>query len=367
MKLLVIGNASSVWIQKLVKNVYLRISDDITIVTESNAEYSDFYINNNIKVNVLKFNKNIMKIPGVRKIYYRKKYWDEIKNKMYDSAHINFLNVNNTWLASKISKNTGTNVVATYWGSDLLDVDKKYLKKEFEYLNDINTITVSTNYMMKYIEKNITNFRMEKVKEVKFGAELFSLLDKQTTPLIDNSEKKILIAIGYNGRRRQNHIPVIEELRKLPNDVKKRIHIILQMSYAIDDDMYLADVKKCLMNINIKYTILQNPLNDVELASLRSQVDIFIHAQKTDAFSASVMEYLYSNTLVLNPDWIRYEELIEHNVEFFEYHSFDEIQDKIIMLINRLEQGRISDNKQKLHNIMSWEKVSKDWIEILQQ
>lgn len=364
MKLMIVGNADSIWIQKLVERIYLGITEDIVILTENNNRYCEFYEMNNVKVYTINLSSVLMKIPILRKVYYRKKYWNMARKHGCDIAHIHFLNINNTWLASKIKTKMKNKVVATFWGSDLLDVKPVYLHKEFEHLKNIDAVTVSTNYMRDYIYKNIPNINKNNVKIVKFGADILPLIDTEKVPIIENTQDKLLLAIGYNGRRRQNHISVISELSKLSEQVKNKLHVLIQMSYAVDNDMYKKEVKDCLERSGLQYTMIEKSLSDNELARLRNQVDIFIHAQKTDAFSASVMEYLYSETFVLNPEWIRYEELIENNVEFYEYQSFDEISESVQKIINMIEAGMMTFNKQKIKELMSWEIVREQWTNI---
>lgn len=364
--LLVIGNADSVWIQRLVKNVYIPMRAKVAIVTESNSVYTDYYRENNIEIFQLQYNSFLRKIPIIRKYYSRYMHWKIIKRLNFECVHINFVNVVNSWLANKIKKERKSKVVATYWGSDLLAVNKRYLQNELDYLKDCDAITVSTEYMMERIKKTVSEPSVYVIYKVKFGMDCLPFLDSEKEPIIKNVKNKVLVAIGYNGAKRQNHLDVIEQIGKM-NEMKNEIHLVLQMSYGVPDEMYINSIKSRLEYYNLKYTLIQEQLKDKEVAQLRNQVNIFIHAQDTDAFSASVMEYLYTDTLVLNPRWIKYDELDNRDIKLYEYESFDDIPQKLEELIQIYKKGRVVNNKKKMYEIMSWDVLSGAWIDILKE
>ena len=117
-----------------------------------------------------------------------------------------------------------------------------------------------------------------------------------------------------------------------------------------------------------RHKAIEEFLNDNNLGKLRESTDVFIHAQKTDASSASVQEYLYARKVVYNPVWIQYRDLKDNNVFYFEYNDYDELVKKLESYLHtglsEQELENISKNSDIIWNLSSWDSVSKKWEEL---
>ena len=74
--------------------------------------------------------------------------------------------------------------------------------------------------------------------------------------------------------------------------------------------------------------LLRQLLDEEKMAKLRCISDIMLHAQPTDAFSASVQECLYCGAIVFNGAWLVYNELDEIDarlVPFSDYHQLEQL------------------------------------------
>ncbi len=133
------------------------------------------------------------------------------------------------------------------------------------------------------------------------------------------------------------------------------------MNYGHAPDNYVNSVKKVLSEINCESLILTEFMNDAEIAVLRAATDIFIHAQTTDALSASVLECLYAGAILINPIWIRYDELIDNEIEYVEFAEFINLPNIILKCINNVSKNTINSNRAKLRELYSWDILAKMW------
>ena len=138
------------------------------------------------------------------------------------------------------------------------------------------------------------------------------------------------------------------------------------MTYGVRDADYISEVDLYLKGVNISgYIILKDYMNGEECARLNCVTDVFVHAQTTDAFSASVQEFLYAGKLVLNPSWIRYDEHEERGIFYLKYDSFDLLDECINSAIVGLSCGmyksKLEKNREILHDFTSWEVVTPSW------
>lgn len=358
--LLIIGNADSIWIKNLIEIVYSEIFTNIFILSDSNIAYKGYYEEQNITVLTPKKGFMLYRIPLIRRFLYRKELFKLTKDIKPDIVHVHFVNINNLWLGFKLKKKNNKFIV-TYWGSDLLDTEKRYLLAGKKYLGTADMITLSTNVMLNKFEDIFGECFIEKVYQLRFGVDTYKYIDQNTNDYIDIKGKK-LIAVGYNGRSRQNHIPIIKALSALSKEEKQKFHILLQMSYGIDDSGYLHLVTDVLKESEFSFTIIEHCLDSKSLAQIRNQVDIFIHGQPSDAFSASLCEYIYARTIILNPEWIHYTELESLGVSMITYQNFSQIPELIYKVINDEE---LLYNKRVVYELTSWENLKRRWIEVL--
>ena len=111
--------------------------------------------------------------------------------------------------------------------------------------------------------------------------------------------------------------------------------------------------------------IVEEYLQDDDLAMFRSTCDIFLYGQKTDARSASPLEYIYAGARFICPVWLKenYEELkLEENV-LFEYTDFDDLPETFGRCLTRcFETDTISaESKKAIRDAISWESLAPKW------
>ena len=137
-KILILGNAESMWVKEFIEFVLLGKTDQEIYVLAKNSggEFAEFYKNNSVNLlqtdNPVKLIKN-NKLTTVINILH------EVRRiKKFDVIHIHYLPLNMmSFIYSKFVLKYGNTVITSFWGSDLLQNDKpnKWQKKCLEKSN----------------------------------------------------------------------------------------------------------------------------------------------------------------------------------------------------------------------------------------
>jgi len=258
-------------------------------------------------------------------------------------------------------------LILSYWGSDLFRVNRKELTAQGKYVRHADFITFD-NIDLEIEFKKICRKKIPS-KVVLFGLPVLDIIDKTSRKMADEdirrqwgiAKDKIVIAIGYNGIPQQQHKKVLSAISKLDKQYKEKVVLLLQMSYGGSKE-YRKAVINAVKKTGYEYIVIQHFLSNDEVAELRIITDIFINAQTTDAFSGSVCEYLFANTMLINAKWLRYKEFEKYNFQYLEFQCFNEIP----LLISQVMENEIdvSKNKELVWKLRSWEYCAPRWKEI---
>jgi len=370
MKLLIIGNADSIWVKRYIEHVLLGQGFEIYVTLRNrNPVFKEFYNSNGINVvRMARIIPLINRIPYAQSIFNLIYFLVRLLRERFDVIHIHYMDTGIIMLL-KLLKRKVKMLVGTFWGSDLFRASEQRLKryeKSFKYLD---YITLSTKRMHNKFHQVYNNKYDLKIRAALFGISGFddiSLLTKSTTKneckkFLNIPESKTIISIGYSGDSNQQHENVLNSLISANKGIWKNVYIVLPMTYGNIEYGYIDSIKVLLDKIGCEYQLITDFLSDIDIAKLRVATDIFIHAQTTDAFSASVQEYLFSGAVVLNPKWISYEELRNLEIEYIEYSDFNELP-KIIEQLLGSELNVCESNRIKLESLSSWASVKENWL-----
>lgn len=372
-KILILGNAQSIWVKEYIEHVLLPTDNyDIYVTTQKKGgEYYNFYVDNNI--NLVETDKPIKGIKNSRVrtvINILKATRDN-----YDIIHVHYVPLNiMSYIYSKIVFRRGEKIILSFWGSDLLQSNTKN-KWQKSCIEKSDYVTVSGSILKEEFVKQYPCYNVDKIKTIKFGISVLPYIDsvqqtyskERLRKILGLSENKVIISIGYNARESQQHLKVIEEFKKLPKDLRQKFSIVLQFGTGISSPNYKTKLICSLKDANIEYMFTEGYLDKEQTAILRSATDIFIHAQETDALSASVQEYLYSGAFVINPKWIDYKELKDLGVQYREYNSFEELPCIIEELFEKNSFDENVNNKKLLSGYAGWDLQQTKWIELYEE
>lgn len=373
MKILVVGSPHSIFIKNYIKfilnnknyEIYLGINGDIS---KGDREIFDKL---NVKIINIYEKRGVSKyIPRISNIIALKKALRDItKDGIFDIVHLHYIgNINILKYTYKFFRRATKKLVLTFWGSDILTLEKQDADKIKKLIEVSDCITASTDEMKDRLNLYFPHEMRGKFYKTFFGNELFDLLDKgydigdkaYIEDTIDSKKRNIVI--GYNASKRQQHIPIIRELLKLDKETREIINLIIPMTYGEEDLSYRKSIEQLLQSSGFKWTILDEYMDFDKTIFLKKNADLFIHGQISDALSSSVLEYLVFETPVLNPVWIPYKEWQEKGIRFEKYSSFDELPNKIKDII--FGEGLNYTNREVILKNFSWSAQKNNWIYI---
>ena len=367
-KILILGDWESIWLKKYVENVLNEDQRKIVII---NDKYSISAFDVKSEIVCLPSKKStLLSNPRLRFLVYLLETRRAVKKYgRFDFVHVHYVN-RGKLLALRYLKKYSPKIISTFWGSDLLRKDNKELLTYEKYIEMSDNVTLASKELLKKFESVYGQKYAKKVLPIRFG---ISALSKVNYGLINRdkcreeweipNDKKI-ISIGYNGSEGQNHIPVINAIKRLPADIRKKIFLIFPLTYGLKPE-YLLELEQSLKDIECGYKIFTEFMDDTETMKLRTVTDLFIHAQRTDALSASVQEYLFAKKLLLNPSWIEYQEFKKMGIYYWEYHEFDELpkllKKYVAFGLQEDQKMRLKGNQELIAAYSSWESSSEEW------
>ncbi len=366
MKVLIIGNADSIWVKSLVEKTHLRYGDAVSVLTPKNSVYNEYYRNNNVRI---------------YKIHKLKSAWflvNLFKNLSYLAKGYDIISVQYTegWNAfwGTLGRCFNKKMILSFWGSDLLRLTEPD-KKVLHAIKRSTFVTLTTDEMVKKFLDLYGNKYKEKIRMTKFGSNGIDFLNRHFD-IEDIKERygissdKVVVSIGYNKMKEQQHLAVLNVINSLSDELRSRIHIILRLTYGSGDNEYVRQIKELVAKSQCTYTVFEKYMSDVEVAEITQITDVFIHAQTTDARSASMSEHLYANCLVINPDWIDYPDF---NVKVFylKFKDFNDLRDILADNIVKKENSRYRDklesNTKIISDLCSWDSLSTLWRTVYEE
>ncbi len=319
----------------------------------------------------LKLLQLIIRIPKFKVIIYklfRKKIILDI-SQQYDLIDIHFFST----IYDEIIPCFKKPIKVVFWGSDIYRIPIERLNNLNNLLLKVKSVQFLTPEMKSYVSKSSFNHKniftqpfgvvhFEKIRNLKNISQTADL--KSTLGL---NPKKIQISIGYNGSQNQQHIEIIDQITKIPEEVKIKTELIFLMTYG-GNQTYIDRVENKLKKSNFDYQIVTKHLTEAQICMFRIASDITLNFQTTDGFSASIQEHFFAGNVMLLANWLPYEWLREKGL-YFNSSSFGELNQKLenIILNFEAEKKLSSTNIQKIELISDWKSVAKNWSEIYKQ
>ena len=264
----------------------------------------------------------------------------------------------------------------TYWGSDLFR-NKLASRDNAQLLQKAKAITFMSDSLYNHF-RNIYGTKYDnKLHTIDFGVSCYDNIEKiQKDKNYRNKCKsfyelpfnRIVIAMGYNGSPGQQHLEMLKSFGMLPKQIQEKCCLVIQYSYRkTKDNDYYRTIREKLDELHCEWKIIDHFLNDEEVSRLRCATDIFIHAQLTDALSASMLEYLYAGALVLNGKWLDYEALAKNHIFYLTFTNFEELTTILKTVLGENSPSEVyatDQNKKILYAMNSWNAVKKSWLNL---
>jgi glycosyltransferase involved in cell wall biosynthesis len=301
----------------------------------------------------------LVKLPDFLKRIYLKIFRKRLLKKIavnYDIVDIHFVEP----FYSKYVLDLPNKLVCTLFGSDLFRTTDAQKQMQFPLFEKADGIILSQN-MLTYFETHFKPYP-SKYNFCQYGSKRLDLVAR-----INRSQEKSTIkyiACGYNNKHQQQHLKILEELEPLPEDWKKRIHLIFPMTYG-DDDANKFAVQNRLKELDFSFTIYEERLNDSEIIDLWLRSDVMINTQTTDALASSIKEAFAAGTVLLIGEWLPYSIYKDLGI-YYKTITFVSLREELIKCLNNLdeEKQKSADNRDKILEFASWSSLIEDWIKV---
>lgn len=378
MKILLWGIYSP-WTMNFIENFLLKNDYEIWMLNRGRKKeykkYIDFYRKNGI---------HLIEIPPiVSEVFDNKDKWNSyeswyshflmlkevVKAGPFNLINMQYVECSDLLDVILLKYIMRTSLVLSYWGSELLREEENRLNFMGKFIRCADFITFD-NADLKIKFKEIYKWANKKMaKTVLLGLPVLEIINRKCRGEAGADirkkwgipENKLVIAVGYNGIPEQQHKRVLGVIESLEAKYKEKIVLLLQMSYG-GTKQYKDSVVAAVKRTGCEYMDIQRFLSNEEVAELRILTDIFINAQVTDAFSGSVCENLFADTLVINAKWLHYKELDRYGFQYIEFERFDDIKGIIKTVFG--QKPDVSRNKELIWRLRSWECCGPRWRKV---
>lgn len=371
-KVFVIGNASSIWVKEYIRNIHLKLGNKVylTDYTGLSGAERDFYINNGVELVPLTCKTNLEKVFEYTKVFnnFAKKHGSEIDLiDIQGPAHSFQAKI---W--ARFIKKCNTRAVVTFWGSDILRLPENKSKNMKKTLDCCDLLNIGTLEMHDVLRKHFGNIYDDKCVYIGFGSPAIGEIQECTLTKTEcksyfgMNPDKISVAVGYNGRRTQQHLNVIETVKTLSNEIKDAIELLLHVGPSTEPE-YIQELKNALDGAGISYQLNENMMDLETVAKLRIATDIMVHAQVTDGLSGTVRECVYAGAVLINPTWLKYDKFDQDGVDYIQYKDFDSLANIIEKIITGKLTVDTEKNRKIIYDEFSWHAVERKWEQFLNE
>lgn len=365
------GVATQTFVSLLIENLDRKIA----VSDAESSQYADWYRAHDIEnIPVFEVGPKILRgiklIGGFSRLVCLIARYRGIRD-------IDVLHIQGMWpetlLLMEASGLRARHTVCSFWGSDLLRLKNAFKPIVRQWMDKADIVTVQDRVTMKSAFHTIWGNRYDdKLRGVLYDVEnreIDNLVEKidalEAKSRLGIDPQKYTIAIGYNANPNMHHIAVLEQLSKLPQNVLERIHLIFPFTYPNGNDEYRQTIKRFVESMPCSASYFEGWLEEDEVALMRLACDMFVHAQTSDAASASVIEFLKAGASLVNAQWIDYRELKDLGVSYCEFSSFDQLPGIIGQLMNDPNASTIAKRNREILRARDERSLSRDaWISI---
>lgn len=270
--------------------------------------------------------------------------------------------------------------ILVFWGGDILRASKRKMKMLPFFLKGSTGLVFMIQNQYEYFKSIFGNRYDDKIHILDFGNSVLNKIDdvskkyskKQCKEKFGLSLDRLSVHVGYNASREQQHLEMMKSIVKwikVGSSEKwiNKLEFVYHISYGKDEefDSYMKRLKQIMEENNLKYIFIEDYIQGNDLAMFRKTCDIFLYAQKTDARSASPLEYIYAGARFICPEWLwgNYELLNEEEKIYYKYRDFVDFAEVFERcLVDYANMKSISSEEKKvIKEAISWESLAPKW------
>lgn len=373
-KILLIADSDALWTKRAVEYLLLPAGYEIVIfpIWGHKGQFDDYYREHGVTVY-----RDPHRLPVIRHIP-RVRMWARIalnardlaKYGPFDVVHNHYLSQRDLALGLRVSRRFHARWVCTFWGSDLLRASDRALRQMLPYLRRCDRLTACNERMRDKLRQSCGEELYQKTRMTIWGQDGFAAIDG----ILSNETREdcrahygirpgnYVVSIGYSADNAQHQLEVVEALSALPKETLSHMTLVLQQTYVKRDPAYMERVRQAAEALPCQVVVLRDFLDLTETARLRLCADLFILAISTDAFAASMQEYLYAGAVFLMGDWLGYPQLDELGIPINRFHEYKELPALVQQAMNGKLQRATDEQRAMLPAHYSWDAVRKDWL-----
>lgn len=295
----------------------------------------------------------------------------------YDIFHFHYLSPEYLSAIRYIPENK--KILLTFWGSDLYQITGvNNYKSQFEGLARADLITVNALEIKEAVLTKFGRDLFPKLRDADFRLnknKLGRIEERKKENAIlsfkkihDIPQEKIIVTLGYSASSKQRHIEILKILNELDEKVKKRIFIIIPMTYGLEheDGNYLEKVKETCGKVDINTKILVDYMIDDEMVDFIISSEITLNLRDTDALNAAMLETLFAGNIVINGAWLPYGKLRRLGLYYKEIELKNELISVIPEILDNLEQEKKKSmvNQEIIRKNFLYENTISEWKKI---
>lgn len=239
-------------------------------------------------------------------------------------------------------------LISNYWGSDWLRAGqtmKGYQEKLLKVSDYIVTDSLQIYEQVdEYFKKNFSDkmryirYKLPVIEELKNWEQL-EAEKKEMARKFGILESQLVVTCGYSSWRSHKQLMVIDTIKKIPREIRKKIFVLIPAGYGYDKQN-IADIKNSLADIGTGHYVVEEFMEFKEVAALRSLTDIFINMQPTDAYSSTILEYSYCKKAVFCNASLDYSKLEAQGAYYEKINDFEQLEELLIQYINNYDENR---------------------------
>ena len=373
-KILLIADSDALWTKRAVEYLLLPAGYEIVIfpIWGHKGQFDEHYREHGVTVY-----KDSHRLPVIRFIP-RVRMWARIalnardlaKLGPFDVVHNHYLSQRDLALGQRIARRFHARWVCTFWGSDLLRASDRSLRQMRPYLRRCNRLTACNERMRDKIRRCLGESLYQKTRMAIWGQDGFAAIDRVLAAegreacraYYGIRKDSYVVSIGYSADNAQHQLEVVEALSALPKETLARMTLVLQQTYVKRDPAYMERVRQAAEALPCQAVVLRDFLDLTQTARLRLCADLFILAISTDAFAASMQEYIYAGAVFLMGDWLGYPQLDELGIPINRFHEYKELPALVEQAMNGKLSKATDEQRALLPGHYSWDAVRKDWL-----
>lgn len=373
-RVLMLADADSFWTKRYIQYLLLPEGCEVVLfpIWGNGGRYADFYREHGITVY-----QDPHTLPVVRRIP-RARMWVRIALNArdlaglgpFDIVHNHYLSQRDLALGAKLAKRFHALHVCSFWGSDLMRASTGTLLKMKPYLERCHSVSVHSERNREQIRRVYGDAIADKTTLLYFGQMGYGDIDRvqknhtraQCRAHFGIAKDRFVVCVGYSASSAQQQLEVLTAMQQLPDERLNRITLVLQQTYGENDPDYVARTRELAGRLPCQTVVLTRFMGPEESAMLRLSADLFVLAIKTDAFSASMQEYLYAGACVVKGAWLDYPQLDDMGIRLESFAAFD----AVVPLIEKTMDGGLTglslQKRALFPKLYSWQAVRESWL-----